>query len=123
MELELPAYYDYVSSLSFVYIDSEPTPEVWDYGKCLFLFIVGEEPVAVSFRGNKAVVDAKLDDAERYIKLKLNLDLVEVMSDGVRVARDLGFLRRYPHIEGFLPPKLGDPPRLMYSGLIKAIIL
>jgi len=127
VEFELPAGYDYHSSLSFVYTDPEPTPELWDRKKCLFLFPVEGELIAIYFRKDGAIIDTRMsrEEAEEYVKLKLNLDSygIRAMGDGLQVARELGLLGRYPHIEGFIPPRLGDPPRWMYSGLIKTIIL
>jgi hypothetical protein len=80
------------------------------------------------FKKGGAIMTADMDqeDAKRYICfLKLNLDPSGVMaaSDGLLVVKELGLLERYPHIHGFLPPRLGLPPKWLYTSLVKAIIL
>jgi len=124
---KLPSIYNYHSSLSFTYIHHESTPEPWDPSESLFLFPVEGKAVAVMFKKGEAIMTADMDqeDAKRYICLKLNLDPSGVMaaSDGLLVAKELGLLERHPHIHGFLPPRLGLPPKCLYTSLVKAIIL
>lgn len=123
----LPLIYNHHSSLSFVYICHEPTPELWDPSKNLFLFPVEDKPVAVLFEGRKAHIMAGMDQgkAKWYVSSKLNLDPpgIRAASDGLSIAKELGLLQRYPHMRGFLPPKLGLPPRWLYTSLVKAVIL
>ena len=127
MEIMLPPMYNYSLSLSFVHPCPKPTPELWDQAKNLFLFPAGREPIAVLFRGKKAVVITRMDqeEAKNLVMCKLNLDVsgIKAMEDGFSVANKLGLLNKYPHLRGFLPPKLGDPPKWLYSGLVKTIIL
>jgi hypothetical protein len=74
---KLPSIYNYHSSLSFTYINHEPTPELWDPSESLFLFPVEDKAVAVMFKKGEAIMTADMDqeDAKRYVCLKLNLDL------------------------------------------------
>jgi endonuclease III len=127
ISFKLPSIYNYHSSLSFVYICHDPTPELWDPSKNLFLFPVENKPVAVLFEGRKAHIMADMDQgkAKWYVSSKLNLDPsgIRATSDGLSIAKELGLLQRYPHIRGFLPPKLGLPPRWLYTSLVKTVIL
>jgi len=64
------------------------------------------------------------NDYRKEYDFKASIDSygLESMHKGLSIAKEIGLLNRYPHIDGFIPPKLGDPPNLLYSGLIKTII-
>lgn len=127
IKFRLPPKYNYCLSLSFVYPRPELTPELWILNKRLFIFPVKDEVIAIRFKKDTAYIEASLSaqKAIDYVISKLNIDSygLRTMQQGLDIAKEIGLLSKYPHIQGFIPPKLSDPPRWLYSGLIKTIIL
>jgi len=127
IEFRLPPGYNYCLSLSFAYPRPEPAPELWNPNRKLFIFPVKDEVIVTHFKGNVAYIETNLSarKAISYVVSKLNIDSygLKSMHKGLSIAKEIGLLNKYPHIDGFIPPKLGDPPNLLYSGLIKTIIM
>jgi len=117
----------FARALSFAYPDPEPTPELWNLNRKLFIFPVKDDAIVTHFKGNVAYIETNLSarKAISYVVSKLNIDSygLKSMHKGLGIAKEIGLLNKYPHIDGFIPPKLGDSPNLLYSSLIKTIIM
>ncbi|MDI6905783.1 MAG: hypothetical protein QMD13_09960 [Candidatus Bathyarchaeia archaeon] len=57
------------------------------------------------------------------VKTKLNLNHSSVLQKGWRAIEELELTEKYQLAKGFLPPKLSIPPRLLYTGLVKTVLL
>ncbi|NHV06840.1 MAG: hypothetical protein HA495_05820 [Thaumarchaeota archaeon] len=73
------------------------------------------KPVAVLFKGRKALImtDRDQEKAKGYVSSKLNFDpfRIRAATDRLSIAKELGILSMYLHMDESLLPRLDILPR------------